>query len=87
MYQMVNYNETFVEINVVKDDVDVIDLRRGLCIIPEILNATIAIAHLSVSSTGQYKMCVNFSNDVSTPRDSNTFQCSNTAVTNGNVLL
>lgn len=87
VYQMVNYNKTFVEISVVKDDVDVIDLRRRLHIIPEILNTTKAIAHLSVSSTGQYVMCVNFSSDVSTPGDSNTFQCSNTAVTNGNVLL
>jgi len=42
--QMVNYNKTFVEISVVKDDVDVIDLRRRLHIIPEILNTTKAIA-------------------------------------------
>jgi len=85
---MVNYNETFVETSVVKDDVHAIDPWQGLHIIPEILNATIAVAHLSVSSTGQYKMCVDFSSDVSTPGDSNTFQCSQTtAVTNGNVLL
>ena len=86
MYNLVNYNKTFVEISVIKDQVD--PQQGRVDVIPEFANTTKAIAYLSISSPGGYMMCVNFSSDVSTPGDSNTFECSeNTAVRYGNVLF